>query len=179
MTSTQTIEELSAQCAAKYGITREMIDHAERWTETDGDLEGLSEERVRGILDMRFGAIAVDTPRSELWHTPDTIDVIEDIPYLPDGGYDTEAGQCRGHLLDLYLPHDAVLRCGHTLPVYIDIHGGGFTYGYKELNRNLRASGRNGLRRILTELPTGPANRFEGSAGGRSGGIALDQGAFD
>ena len=44
MTSTQTIEELSAQCAAKYGITREMIDHAERWTETDGDLEGLSEE---------------------------------------------------------------------------------------------------------------------------------------
>lgn len=85
MTSTQTIEELSAQCAAKYGITREMIDHAERWTETDGDLEGLSEERVRGILDMRFGAIAVDTPRSELWHTPDTIDVIEDIPYLPDG----------------------------------------------------------------------------------------------
>ena len=47
MTSTQTIEELSAQCAAKYGITREMIDHAERWTETDGDLEGLSEERVR------------------------------------------------------------------------------------------------------------------------------------
>ena len=96
MTSTQTIEELSAQCAAKYGITREMIDHAERWTETDGDLEGLSEERVRGILDMRFGAIAVDTPRSELWHTPDTIDVIEDIPYLPDGGYDTEAGQCRG-----------------------------------------------------------------------------------
>lgn len=136
MTSTQTIEELSAQYAAKYGITREMIDHAERWTETDGDLEGLSEERVRGILDMRFGAIAVDTPRSELWHTPDTIDVIEDIPYLPDGGYDTEAGQCRGHLLDLYLPHDAVLRCGHTLPVYIDIHGGGFTYGYKELNRN-------------------------------------------
>ena len=79
MTSTQTIEELSAQCAAKYGITREMIDHAERWTETDGDLEGLSEERVRGILDMRFGAIAVDTPRSELWHTPDTIDVIEDM----------------------------------------------------------------------------------------------------
>ena len=175
MTSTQTIEELSAQCAAKYGITREMIDHAERWTETDGDLEGLSEERVRGILDMRFSAIAVDTPRSELWHTPDTIDVIEDIPYLPDGGYDTEAGQCRGHLLDLYLPHDAVLRCGHTLPVYIDIHGGGFTYGYKELNRNFNVH----LAEILTELPTGPANRFEGSAGGRSGGIALDQGAFD
>lgn len=62
MTSTQTIEELSAQCAAKYGITREMIDHAERWTETDGDLEGLSEERVRGILDMRLARSRL-TPR--------------------------------------------------------------------------------------------------------------------
>ena len=62
--------------------------------------------------------------------------MIADIPYLPDGGYDKEAGQCRGHLLDLYLPHDTVLRGGKSLPVYIDIHGGGFTYGYKELNRN-------------------------------------------
>ena len=129
-------QAIIAQYAEKYGLTDEMIKHAERWTETTVDLAGLSEARLQGILDMRFGAIAVDTPRSELWHTPDTIDVIEDIPYLPDGGYDTEAGQCRGHLLDLYLPHDAVLRCGHTLPVYIDIHGGGFTYGYKELNRN-------------------------------------------
>lgn len=129
-------QAIIAQYAEKYGLTDEMIKHAERWTETTVDLAGLSEARLQGILDMRFSAIAVDTPRSELWHTPDTIDVIEDIPYLPDGGYDTEAGQCRGHLLDLYLPHDAVLRCGHTTPVYIDIHGGGFTYGYKELNRN-------------------------------------------
>ena len=29
-----------------------------------------------------------------------------------------------------------MLRGGKSLPVYIDIHGGGFTYGYKELNRN-------------------------------------------
>ena len=42
---------------------------AEGWTEVDGDLGDLSEERIRGILDMRFSAIAVDTPRSELWHT--------------------------------------------------------------------------------------------------------------
>lgn len=129
-------QAIIAQYAEKYGLTDEMIKHAERWTETTVDLAGLSEARLQGILDMRFSAIAVDTPRSELWHTPESIDVIDDIPYLPDGGYDAEAGQCRGHLLDLYLPHDAVLRCGHTLPVYIDIHGGGFTYGYKELNRN-------------------------------------------
>ena len=128
--------EISAKYAAKYGLTEDMLRNAERWTETTGDLEGVSEELLPGILGMRFGAIAIDTPRSELWHTPDGIDEIADLAYLPDGGYDTAAGACRGHLLDLYLPHDAVLRGGHTLPVYIDIHGGGFTYGYKELNRN-------------------------------------------
>ncbi len=58
------------------------------------------------------------------------------MPYLPDGGYDAEAGESPGHLLDLYLPHSAMVRGGATLPVFIDIHGGGFTYGYKELNRN-------------------------------------------
>ncbi len=122
--------------AQPYGLTEDMIREAEAWTETVGDLEGLPEERIRGILDMRFSAIAVDTPRSEFWHTPEGIDVIADIPYLPDGGYNKEDGECRGHLLDLYLPHEAVVRGGRTLPVYIDIHGGGFTYGYKELNRN-------------------------------------------
>lgn len=127
---------LRAAYAEKYGLTDDMLKDAEGWTEVDGDLGDLSEERIRGILDMRFSAIAVDTPRSELWHTPESIDVIADIPYLPDGGYDKEAGQCRGHLLDLYLPHDTVLRGGKSLPAYIDIHGGGFTYGYKELNRN-------------------------------------------
>ena len=127
---------LRAAYAEKYGLTDDMLKDAEGWTEVDGDLGDLSEERIRGILDMRFSAIAVDTPRSELWHTPESIDVIADIPYLPDGGYDKETGQCRGHLLDRYLPHDTVLRGGKSLPAYIDIHGGGFTYGYKELNRN-------------------------------------------
>lgn len=30
------------------------------------------------------------------------------------------------HRLDLYLPHDSVVKGGKTTPVYIDIHGGGF-----------------------------------------------------
>ena len=42
----------------------------------------------------------------------------------------------RAHRLDLYLPHDSVVRGSKTTPVYIDIHGGGFVYGYKDLNRN-------------------------------------------
>ena len=131
------LESVRAKFAKEYGLSEDMLRNAERWTETTGDLEGVPEELLPGILGMRLGAIAVDTPRSELWHTPDGIDVTADLAYLPDGGgYDKAAGMCRGHLLDLYLPHDAVLRGGRTLPVYIDIHGGGFTYGYKELNRN-------------------------------------------
>ncbi len=62
--------------------------------------------------------------------------MIADIPYLPDGGYDAAAGQVRGHLLDIYLPHEAAVRMSNVTPVYVDIHGGGFCYGYKELNRN-------------------------------------------
>ena len=133
---TNQINENSNALPAFPEISPSMLKNAEAWTETDGDLAGLSPERIIGIKGMRYGSILCDTPRSELWHTPDSIDTIADIPYLPDGGYDKAAGQCRGHLLDLYLPHDAVVRGGKTLPVYIDIHGGGFTYGYKELNRN-------------------------------------------
>lgn len=48
---------------------------------------------------------------------------IRDIAYLDDGE--------RGHLLDVYYPQGTQ----QPLPVIIDIHGGGFMYGYKELNR--------------------------------------------
>ena len=51
------------------------------------------------------------------------IEEIRDIAYL-DGGH-------RGHLLDIYYPQGTQA----PLPVIIDIHGGGFTYGYKELNK--------------------------------------------
>ena len=106
------LEHIRAKFAAEYGLSEDMLRNAERWTETTGDLEGVPENLLPGILGMRFGAIAIDTPRSERWSTPEDIDVIADLAYLPDGGYDTAAGACRGHLLDLYLPHDAVLRGG-------------------------------------------------------------------
>jgi len=51
------------------------------------------------------------------------IEEIRDIAYL-DSGH-------RGHLLDIYYPRGTKA----PLPVIIDIHGGGFTYGYKELNK--------------------------------------------
>ena len=70
----------------------------------------------------------MDAPRSRHWQVPEGVDCFNDIAYVDDG--------LRAHKLDLYLPHDALLRNGRVTPVYIDIHGGGFMYGYKELNRN-------------------------------------------
>lgn len=48
-----------------------------------------------------------------------------DIPYLPGGN--------RYHLLDVYRPEWAA--DGDKLPVLIDIHGGGWFYGDKDLNK--------------------------------------------
>ena len=48
---------------------------------------------------------------------------VTDLAYIDDGH--------RGHLLDIYYPE----RTKGKLPVIIDIHGGGFMYGYKELNK--------------------------------------------
>ena len=56
---------------------------------------------------------------------PPTYGVTEicDIAYLP-GGH-------QHHLLDIYMPEGTKA----PLPVIVDIHGGGFTYGDKELNK--------------------------------------------
>lgn len=100
------------------------------WTEIDGDLAGCDEPLASLIRESRLDFARGDQSRVPLWSVPDGVDVFEDIAYADD------ADLVRGHRLDLYLPHDAVLRGGHTLPVYVDVHGGGFVYGYKELNRN-------------------------------------------
>lgn len=99
-----------------------------RWTEIDGDLEGCDPVIARAVLGTRLEFARTDGLRAKNWLVPDGVDCINDMAYVNDG--------LRAHRLDLYLPHEAVLRNGKTLPVYIDIHGGGFMYGYKELNRN-------------------------------------------
>ncbi len=53
---------------------------------------------------------------------PDQIKKIKDIPYIDDGNI--------YHLLDVYYPE----KTTEKLPVIIDIHGGGWMYGSKELN---------------------------------------------
>ena len=54
---------------------------------------------------------------------PDGVDANLNIPYDEDGN--------RGHLLDIYYPRGTQKK----LPVIVDIHGGGFLYGYKEMNK--------------------------------------------
>lgn len=109
---------------------------ARYWTEIDDDLRSVHAEQAARIRRSRLDTAIFDYPRAAYWHDPESIDVITDVPYRADGGYDRAHGQIRGHLLDIYLPHTAIVSGGTTLPVYIDIHGGGFCYGYKELNRN-------------------------------------------
>lgn len=64
-----------------------------------------------------------DSARLALQKKPDGIAEINNIAYIDDGD--------RYHLLDLYYPENAKGR----LPVIIDIHGGGWMYGDKELNK--------------------------------------------
>lgn len=64
-----------------------------------------------------------DKARLENQPAPENVEEIIDIPYVDDGH--------KHHLLDIYRPKGAVGK----LPVIMDIHGGGWYYGDKELNK--------------------------------------------
>lgn len=64
-----------------------------------------------------------DNARLATQKKPDGIAEINNIAYINDGN--------RYHLLDLYYPENA----NGKLPVIIDIHGGGWMYADKELNK--------------------------------------------
>ncbi len=68
-------------------------------------------------------AEANDKERLSRQHEPDGVDTIIDIPYVDDGN--------KYHLLDVYYPQNTI----SPLPVIIDIHGGGWVYGTKEVNK--------------------------------------------
>ena len=65
----------------------------------------------------------IDDKRLSLQSEPEDIHVISDIPYIEDAGI--------ANLLDVYYPKDT----SKTLPVIIVVHGGGWLYGNKELNK--------------------------------------------
>jgi acetyl esterase/lipase len=73
---------------------------------------------------MWKGCSFSDAATHEKQTQPDGIERIYDIPYIDDGNV--------YHLLDVYYPQDATEK----LPVIIDIHGGGWMYGNKNLNEN-------------------------------------------
>ena len=64
-----------------------------------------------------------DTKRLSTQFPPKNIKEINDIPYISDGNI--------YHFLDIYYPEQSQ----GVLPVIIDIHGGGWMYGDKELNK--------------------------------------------
>lgn len=79
---------------------------------------------IRSILKLNWKAVGKSDQKRIDSQTPTPgITQILDIPYLDDGE--------KGHLLDIYYPEGTTGK----LPVIIDIHGGGWMYGYKEINK--------------------------------------------
>lgn len=70
------------------------------------------------------GCAKSDAKVHEAQTPPENIEKIKDIPYLDDSNM--------YHLLDVYYPQGTTEK----LPVIIDIHGGGWMYGDKNLNEN-------------------------------------------
>ena len=82
------------------------------------------------LLDKIFAAFWQNTKRMDdkriaTLTVPDDLTERTDIPYLGDGH--------RHHQLDVYYPEGT--KDTDRLPVIIDIHGGGWMYGDKELNK--------------------------------------------
>ena len=68
--------------------------------------------------------LKMDTERINNTVYPEDITAFCDIPYIDDGD--------KYHLLDVYTPTN---KKDEKLPLIIDIHGGGYYYGYKEINK--------------------------------------------
>ena len=65
----------------------------------------------------------IDAKRMKKEKYPNGIREFRDIPYIEDGN--------KYHLLDVYFPENTNV----SLPVLIDVHGGGWMYGTKEINK--------------------------------------------
>lgn len=82
------------------------------------------EQTLFKIFDKFWGVTEKkDNANHARQHLPEGIKEENDFAYLPDGH--------RYHLLDVYYPENHEGK----LPVVIDVHGGGWMYGDKELNK--------------------------------------------
>ncbi|MDR1948769.1 MAG: alpha/beta hydrolase [Spirochaetaceae bacterium] len=80
---------------------------------------------IRGFLQSNWRSVKKQDEKRLAAQTPiPGITQVRDLPYIND--------ENRMHLLDIYYPE----QTRGLLPVIIDIHGGGWMYGTKELNRN-------------------------------------------
>ncbi|MBR3737259.1 MAG: alpha/beta hydrolase, partial [Eubacterium sp.] len=87
--------------------------------------KGIKHNPVIRIMQMvwRFCADG-DAAKHAVQTPPETLNKITDIPYIDDGNI--------YHQLDIYYPQKT--KKSAKLPVIIDIHGGGWMYGDKDLN---------------------------------------------
>lgn len=110
------------------GLTAEQKSVASIWSNFDDDLQDADPAVADYVLSRRVAYSHNDLPRYDLKHDePDDVVVYKDIPYIDDGK--------RAHLLDVSIPKDALYR-GCPIPVVLEIHGGAFIYGFKEINRS-------------------------------------------
>ena len=86
--------------------------------------EKLAKNPIIKIMQLSWKfTCASDQKRHAKQTPPDNVCEITDISYIDDGN--------KYHLLDVYYPQ----RTTDTLPVIIAVHGGGWMYGDKELNK--------------------------------------------
>ncbi len=85
----------------------------------------LASNPIIKIMQMSWKFCAAsDTKAHEKQNPPQNIKKIKDVAYIDDANL--------YHLLDIYYPEGTTKK----LPVIIDIHGGGWMYGNKDLNEN-------------------------------------------
>ena len=86
--------------------------------------EKLAKNPIIKIMQLSWKfTCASDQKRHAKQTPPDNVCEITDIAYIDDGN--------KYHLLDVYYPQGTTDK----LPVIIDVHGGGWMYGYKEINK--------------------------------------------
>lgn len=85
--------------------------------------KGIEKYPIIKIMQLNWKMIAKSDEKNHASQRPPKVNQHNDIPYIDDGN--------KFHMLDVYTPLDDDKNC----PVIIDIHGGGWMYGDKELNK--------------------------------------------
>lgn len=99
-------------------VVSDSIDYSEKSTEK------LQRNRIIKMMEMIWYFCADGDAKKHESQTPPDTESVKDIPYIDDGNI--------YHKLDVFYPKD--LAPDEKLPVIIDIHGGGWMYGSKDLN---------------------------------------------